>query len=183
MISPGGITASIPVTQLPVTPYLKACGPACVAGDVAADLRDLGRAGIGREAQTVLSCETLDVAGGDAGLDVHAPEQRVELPHLVQPLEADHDAALDRDRATGEAGAAASSRQAGCRARSTSAAPPRPPRPSTGRRRRRPLPTTPRPIRSVRYRPCGSASDSGATTSARLMRVSVLWRSKAFPTL
>ena len=26
-ISPGGTTASIPVTQLPVTPYLNACGP------------------------------------------------------------------------------------------------------------------------------------------------------------
>jgi len=38
--------------------------------------------------------QPLNVAGGDAGLDVHAPEQRVELADLVQPLEADHDAAL-----------------------------------------------------------------------------------------
>ena len=85
--------------------------PAGVAGDVAADLRDLGRARVGREAQAALAREPLDVAGRDACLDVHPPEQRVELPHPVQPLEADHDAALDGDRTAGEPGAAAARRQ------------------------------------------------------------------------
>ena len=94
---------------------LEGVRPAGVARDVAADLRDLGRARVGREAQAVLAREPLDVAGRDAGLDVHAPEQRVELAHLVQALEADHDAALDRDRAAGEPGAAAARRSAACR--------------------------------------------------------------------
>ena len=85
--------------------------PAGVAGDVAADLRDLRSTRVGREAQAVLARQPLDVAGGHAGLDVHPPEQRVELPDPVQPLEADHDAALDRDRAAGEAGAAAAGGQ------------------------------------------------------------------------
>ncbi len=90
---------------------LEGVRPAGVAGDVAADLRDLGRAGIGREPQAALAREALDVAGRDAGLDVHAPQQRVELAHLVQALEADHDATLDRDRPTGEPGAAAAGSQ------------------------------------------------------------------------
>ena len=81
--------------------------PAGVARDVAADLRDLGGAGVGREAQAALACQPLHVGGGDARLDVHAPEQRVVRAHLVQALEADHDAALDRDRSAGEPCAAA----------------------------------------------------------------------------
>ena len=45
------------------------------------------------------------------GVDVDAPEQRVELPDPVEALEADHDAAGDRDRAAGEPGPAAACRQ------------------------------------------------------------------------
>ena len=51
--------------------------------------------------------------------------------HLVQALEADHDAALDRDRAAGEPRAAAARGQRHVVARSTSASPPRPRRRST----------------------------------------------------
>ena len=93
-----------PVAGDAVLERVRAAG---VAGDVAADLRDLGGAGVGREAQAALARQPLHVAGRDARLDVHAPEQRVERAHLVQALEADHDAALDRDRAAGEPGAAA----------------------------------------------------------------------------
>ena len=93
-----------PVAGDAVLERVRAAG---VAGDVAADLRDLGRARVGREAEAALAREPLHVAGRDARLDVHPPEQRIELAHLVQPLEADHDAALDRDRTAGEAGAAA----------------------------------------------------------------------------
>ena len=93
-----------PVAGDPVLEGVRAAG---VAGDVAADLGDLGRARVGREAQAALACESLDVAGGDARFDVHAPEQGVVLANLVQSLEAEHDAALDRDRAAGQPGAAA----------------------------------------------------------------------------
>ncbi len=47
----------------PVTPYLNACGPARVRGDVAADLRLLGALRVGREEQAALACEPPDVAG------------------------------------------------------------------------------------------------------------------------
>ena len=99
MISPGGITASMPGHPVAGDAVLEGVRAAGVAGDVAADLRDLCRARVGREAQAALAREPLDVAGGDARLDVHAPEQRIELAHLVQALETDHDPALDRDRA------------------------------------------------------------------------------------
>ena len=90
-----------------MTPYLNACGPPALQAMLPPICEISAAPGIGREAQAALACEPLDVAGRDAGLDVHPPEQRVELPHLVQPLEADHDAALDGDRAAGEPGAAA----------------------------------------------------------------------------
>ena len=90
---------------------LEGVRPARVAGDVAADLRDLRSTRVGREAQPVLARQPLDVTGGHAGLDVHPPEQRVELPDAIETLEADHDAAFDRDRAAGEAGAPAAGRQ------------------------------------------------------------------------
>ena len=85
--------------------------PAGVARDVAADLADLGGARVGREAEAVLAREPLDVAGRDTCLDVDAPQQRVELPHPVEPFEADHDTAGDRDRTACEPGAAAARRQ------------------------------------------------------------------------
>ena len=120
------MTASIPVTQWPVTPYLKACGPPALHAMLPPIWRDLGRAGIGREAQAALAREPLDVAGRDARLDVHAPEQRVELADPVQALEADHDAALDRDRTAREPGAAAARGQRHVVLVAPAHAPPRP---------------------------------------------------------
>ena len=110
-ISPGGIDGLDPGHPVARDAVLEGVRPAGVARDVAADLADLGGAGIGREAEAVLAREPLDVAGRDTCLDVDAPEQRVELADAVQPLEADHDAAGDRDRTACEAGAAAARRQ------------------------------------------------------------------------
>ncbi len=81
-----------------------------VAGDVAADLRLLGRAGIGREAKAVLAREPVDLAGRHSGLDVDPPKQRVELADATQTIQAEDDAAVERNRTAGEPGAAASRR-------------------------------------------------------------------------
>ena len=76
--------------------------PAGVRGDVAADLRLLGRARVGREQQAALAREPPDVAGRHARLDVHPPEQRLERAHARQPLEGEHDPAAERDGPAGQ---------------------------------------------------------------------------------
>ena len=80
-----------------------------VGGDVAADLRLLGRTGVGREEQAVLAREPAHVGGRHPGLDLHPPEQRVDRADPAQPLEREDDPA-ERDRAAREAGAAAARR-------------------------------------------------------------------------
>ena len=100
-----------PGDPVPRHAVFEGVGATGVARDVAADLRDLGRARVGGEAEAALACEPLHVSGRDARLDVHAPEQRIELADLVQTLETEHDAALDRDRPAGEPGAAAAGGQ------------------------------------------------------------------------
>ena len=73
--------------------------PAGVRGDVAADLRLLGGTGIRRKEQAALSCDATHVRGRDAGLDLHAPDQRIERAHTRKPLEGDDDAAVERNSA------------------------------------------------------------------------------------
>ena len=81
--------------------------PAGVGGDVAADLRLLGRAGVGAEEQPVLAREALHVACAHAGLGEHPPQRRLQLADAAQPLERADDATLRRDRASHKPGAAA----------------------------------------------------------------------------
>ena len=83
-----------------------------VRGDVAADLRLLGGAGIGREEEPVLAGEAAHVRRRDAGFDFHPPEQRIDRADAAQPLEPEDDAA-ERHRAAREAGAAATGRDRG----------------------------------------------------------------------
>jgi len=51
-----------------------------VRRDVAADLRLLGRTGVGWVVQPAFARELRHLGGGAAGLDFHPPEQRVERP-------------------------------------------------------------------------------------------------------
>jgi hypothetical protein len=74
---------------------LKACGPPGVRGDVAADERRLGRARVRRVQQPVLERQARDVGRPHAGLDLHAPQQRVERAHAPQPVQREHDGVAD----------------------------------------------------------------------------------------
>ena len=64
-----------------------------VRRDVAADLRLLGGAGVGREEQPALPGETAHARRRHAGVDVGAPEERLEGADAVQPFQREHDAA------------------------------------------------------------------------------------------
>ena len=75
--------------------------------DVAADLRLLGRAWIGREEQTALARDAAQLRGAHTRVDLDAPEQWVEGAHAVESFERDHDAAVERHRAAGVAGSPA----------------------------------------------------------------------------
>jgi len=97
-----------PVAGHAVLERVRAAG---VAGDISADLGDLRRTRVRREAEPAFTRQPLDVTRRHACLDVHPPEQRVELPDLVQPLEPDYDTATHRDRPTGETRAAPARRQ------------------------------------------------------------------------
>ena len=88
-------------------PVLERVRPAGVGGDVAADLRLLGGAGIGRKQQPVLARAAPQVSGDHARLDRAAPQPGIEMSDFFQALEAQDDAAIERDGAAGEAGAAA----------------------------------------------------------------------------
>ena len=79
--SPGGTTASRPVTQRAGDAVLEGVRAAGVRGDVAADLRLLGGARVGREQQAVLAREAPQLARAHARLDVDPPQQRVERAH------------------------------------------------------------------------------------------------------
>jgi hypothetical protein len=85
---------------------LEGVRPARVGRDVAADLRLLTGARVGREQQAVLAREPPHVRGAQARLDAHPPAQRLERAHARHPLEAEHHAAVERHRSAGEAGAA-----------------------------------------------------------------------------
>jgi hypothetical protein len=80
---------------------------ACVGGDVAADLRLLGRPRIGREQQAVLARKAAHGARPEACLDADAPAARVKGADRAQPLKAEHDAAIERHRPAREPGASA----------------------------------------------------------------------------
>jgi hypothetical protein len=70
---------------------LEGVRPARVRRDVAADQRRLGRARVRRVEQPVLERQARDVGRPYAGLDLHAPQQRVERAHAPQPVQAEHD--------------------------------------------------------------------------------------------
>ena len=91
----------MPVTQFPVTPYLNACGPPALRAMLPPICENSAAPGSGGNRRP-LSRASRARAGRHTGLDMHPPEERIELPHAIQPVEADHDAALDRHRAPGE---------------------------------------------------------------------------------
>ena len=68
---------------------LEAVRTAGVRRDVAADLRLLGRARIGREAQAVLTCEPAHGVRRDSGVDLHAPLERIQGANAIQAVERD----------------------------------------------------------------------------------------------
>ena len=73
--------------------------PGGVRRDVAADLRLLSGARVGGEHQPAVARERVHGRRLHARLDMHPPEQRVELPHPVEPVEREHDPAVERHRA------------------------------------------------------------------------------------
>ncbi len=88
-------------------PVLEGVRPAGVGRDVAADLRLLGGAGVGREVEPVLAREALHVARGHAGLGVDPPQRGLQFADRAQALQRAHHPAVERHRSTREAGAAA----------------------------------------------------------------------------
>ncbi|OLE01505.1 MAG: hypothetical protein AUG91_01160 [Actinobacteria bacterium 13_1_20CM_4_69_9] len=74
--------------------------PARVRRDVAADLGLLGRAGIWCEEEPALARHAPHLGRPEAGLDLDAPEERIEGAHAVEPLERQHDSAVERDGTT-----------------------------------------------------------------------------------
>jgi hypothetical protein len=76
---------------------------------VAADLRLLGRTGVGREPEAAPARDPAQLGGRHARLGLDPPEQRVEAPHPRHPLGAEDDAAL-RNGPAREAGAAPAGR-------------------------------------------------------------------------
>ena len=96
---------------------LQAVRAAGVLGDVAADRADLLARRIGR----VVVAERRDLPGdlevGDARLDRHALVRDVDVEHAVQPRQRDDEAARDRQRAAGQAGAVAARDERHARAR------------------------------------------------------------------
>ena len=81
--------------------------PAGVGRDVAAELRLLGGAGIGRVVEAVLAREPLHLVRRDAALDLAAPLERLERPDRPQPGEGDDDPAVGNGAARVAAAAAA----------------------------------------------------------------------------
>ena len=78
---------------------------ASVGGDVAAQLGLLGGAGVGWIEEPVLAGAPANVGGDGAGFNRRAPQAGIEVADLGQPLEAEHDPAVERDGAAGEPGA------------------------------------------------------------------------------
>ena len=66
--------------------------------------------GSGANISPLSRASELDVPGLHARLDVHPPEQRVELTHAGQPVEREDDPAVDRHAAPGGTGAATARR-------------------------------------------------------------------------
>jgi hypothetical protein len=81
--------------------------PAGIRGDVSADLRLLGGAGIRGEDETVLARQPSHVRSRHACLHADPPQERIEGADPRHALESKHDAAVDWNRAAGKAGAAA----------------------------------------------------------------------------
>ena len=119
---------------------LHAAQPAGVGRDVAADRADLVRAGVRRVPEALRGGGPLDLDVERAGLDDGDPAGGVDLDG-AHPLGRQHDAAVDRERATGQARSRRPAARPGCRARSPSAWSPaparrsRPARPRAGCRR------------------------------------------------
>ena len=82
-------TTSSPVTHARVTPYLKQCGPPAFVAMLPPICDCSAAPGSGGEVQAVLARQAAHGRGRDAGLDVHAPQQRVERADAVEPLQAD----------------------------------------------------------------------------------------------
>ncbi len=78
-----------------------------VRRDVAADLRILRRARVGREEETALAHQTAEVGRPQTGLDLDSPEERIEGVNDPEPIESEDDAARKRHGSAGEAGSTA----------------------------------------------------------------------------
>ena len=85
-------------------PVLHTAQPAGIGGDVAADRADLVRGRVRRVPESVRGRCRLDLGVEGARLDHRDPGRDVDLdgPH---PLQAEHDTAVDRGRAAGQAAA------------------------------------------------------------------------------
>ena len=146
--------------------------PARVRRHVAAELRLLGSAGIGRVVEPVLERELLHLACRDAALDLGAPLQRLDRTHRSEPRQRDDDAAVGdrtarrsrcRRRASSVERRARSTRRAHGRRRSPSCA-----STTASARPRRPRAS----VASSRYGATASPSSTGASTAAASSRVS-----------
>ena len=79
-----------------------------VRRDIAADLRLVGGAGIGRKEEAVLADDAPEIRRSYTGLDLDPPKQGIERAHVRHSLEGNDDAALDRHGAPRVTRAAAS---------------------------------------------------------------------------
>jgi hypothetical protein len=78
-------------------------GATRVRSNVAADLRLLGGTGIGREQDPAFANDSPELRRAQAGLDLDAPEERLERAHLNKALEREHDSSVDRHGTAREA--------------------------------------------------------------------------------
>src|SRR4029450_718857 len=81
--------------------------PPGVRRAVPPDLRLLGRTGIRRKDEAVLTNDTPQVRRSHSGFGLDSPQRGIERAHAPHPLEGDDDTSLDRNGAAGVARAAA----------------------------------------------------------------------------
>ena len=152
---------------------LHAAEPAGVGGDVAADRADLVRRRVGRVPEPVLRGGRLDLGVERARLDDRDLAVGVDLDR-AHPLQAEHDAAVDRARPAGQPAAGAARARPARRGR-----PPSAPRPAPARRPRRgpPRPGCRRAVSwdlSKRY----FSMVSGSVTTTPSGRAPISWRGR-----
>ena len=122
-------TASSPVTQAPVTPYLKACGPPAFVAMLPPICDCSAAPGSGGNEQPVLARAAAHArAVVTPASTLHPPQQRVERATRSSRSRREHDAAVDRHARRRRSRCRRRAARSARRARSTRRRPARPPR-------------------------------------------------------